>query len=347
MPDSAEPLHVLVTLPLSEELRDEIRRVSERVELVVQPARSPRDIPDEVWAQTQVLYTHSALPEPDQAPQLRWIQTHTAGVDHLLDRPIVQAEGVLLTSASGIHVTTIAEYVFMMMLALGHKLPRLMALQAEAIWPETPWPDPDERLVPRELRGGTLGIMGYGSLGRELARLGRAFGMEVLAVKRDVRRPSDPDSYTLPGTGDPEGVYFHRLYPPEALISMARDCDFLAITVPLTESTRGAVNAEVLAAMKPTAYLINVSRGGVVDEAALLAALRAGQIAGAALDVFESEPLPADSPLWKQPNLIVTPHVAGMSRDYEARAVRLFVENLRRYLAHKDLLNQVDRARGY
>jgi phosphoglycerate dehydrogenase-like enzyme len=173
------------------------------------------------------------------------------------------------------------------------------------------------------------------------------FGMEVLASKRDVRQPADPDSYTLPGVGDPEGVYFHRLYPPEALISMVRACDFVVLTVPLTESTRGMVDADVFGAMKPTAYLINVSRGGVVEERALLQALQSGQIAGAAMDVFEVEPLPADNPLWKLPNLIISPHVAGNSADYSEKAAQLFIENLKRYIARKDLLNLVDRTRGY
>jgi phosphoglycerate dehydrogenase-like enzyme len=201
--------------------------------------------------------------------------------------------------------------------------------------------------MPLELRGSTVGIVGYGSIGREIAHIARTFGMEVLAVKRDVRQPAEPDGYALAERGDPEGVYFHRLYPPEALISMVRECDFVVLTLPLTESTRNMIDADVLEAMKPTAYLINLSRGGIVAEDALLAALRSGQIAGAGMDVFAAEPLPEDNPLWKEPNLIISPHISGVTTDYDVKAVTMFIENLKRYIARKDLLNLVDRTRGY
>ena len=200
--------------------------------------------------------------------------------------------------------------------------------------------------LPGQFNAGTVGMFGSGVGGREIARVAQTFGMDVLAVKRDVRQPAETDSYVLPGHGDPEGMFFHRLYPPEALVSMVRECDFVVLTVPLTEATRGMVNAGVLAAMKPTAYLINVSRGGVVDDEALADALQRGVIAGAASDVFESEPLPSDSPLWKLPNLIISPHLAGAAVDYREQAALLFVEHLKRYLARKDLLNLVDRTRG-
>ncbi|GAB4410379.1 MAG: D-2-hydroxyacid dehydrogenase [Anaerolineae bacterium] len=343
MPDSAEPVRVLVTVPLKDDLLARLRAASDRIEVVFHPARQPRDVPDEAWGTAQVLYTDTVVPEPEQAPHLRWIHSHWAGVDHLWDQPIVQTEHVLLTTSSGIHAPAVAEYVFMMMLAFAHRLPQAMALQARAEWPA----DPRAPLTPHLLRGSTVGIVGYGNIGREIARVAQTFGMEVLAVKRDVRQPADLDSYTLPGHGDPEGLYFHRLYPPEALVTMVRACDFVVLAVPFTESTRRMVNADVLAAMKPTAYLINVSRGGVVDEAALQDALERGVIAGAACDVFEAEPLPADSPLWKLPSLIITPHIAGSMPDYDERALQVFVENLQRYLARKDLLNLVDRTRGY
>ena len=344
MPDASEPIHVLITVRFDDALLDTFRDVSERIELMVYPTDKARDIPEDVWARANVLYTFNVVPEPALAPQLRWIHAHSDGVDHLLDQPIIKTEGVLLTTASGIHATTMAEYAFMMMLAFGHCLPAMIAHQADADWPAE---HRFSTFMPRELRGSTVGIVGYGSIGREIARLANVFGMEVLATKRDVRQPAEPDSFMLPGTGDAEGIYFHRLYPPEALVSMVRDCDFVVLTVPLTEYTRGMVDAEVLEAMKSTAYLVNVSRGGVVDEAALLHALQESQIAGAAMDVFEAEPLPPDNPLWKQPNLIISPHIAGNTDDYNDKAARLFIENLKRYIARKDLLNLVDRTRGY
>jgi phosphoglycerate dehydrogenase-like enzyme len=344
MSDTAEKLHVLITVPFDDEILESIRAVSDRIELLYHPAKDLDDVPDDVWREANVLYTLRVLPDPVRAPQLRWIHAHSAGVDHLIDQPIIHTENVLLTTASGIHATNIAEYVFMMILAFGHRLPAMLTHQADANWPVE---HKFRTFLPVQLRGSTLGIVGYGSLGREIAHVAHTFGMEVLAVKRDVRNPSDPDAYIIPGTGDPEGEYFHRLYPPEALITMVRECDFVVLTVPLTESTRHMVNADVLAAMKPTAFLINVSRGGVVDEEALLAALEDGTIAGAASDVFEGEPLPADSPLWKLPNLIISPHIAGNTDDYNDKAAQVFIENLTRFLARKDLLNQVDRTRGY
>jgi len=343
MPDSSDVIRVLLTVELPDDQLDILRDVSDRVELLVYPVTQARDVPDEVWASVQVLYTTDVLPEPEQAAQLRWIHTHWAGVDRLLDQPILQTEDVLLTTSSGIHATNMAEYAFAMMLAFGH---RLLAMQEHKA--ARNWPSGDKHaFLPLPLRGSTVGIVGYGSVGREIARIAQVFGMEVLAVKRDVRQPAEHESYTLPGSGDPDGLYFHRLYPPEALVSMVRVCDFVVLAVPLTESTRGMVSEAVFEAMKPTAYLINMSRGGVVDEAALLKALEEGEIAGAACDVFEAEPLPDDSPLWKVPNLIISPHIAGIMADYGEKAVQVFAENLRRYIARKDLLNLVDRTRGY
>jgi phosphoglycerate dehydrogenase-like enzyme len=344
MSESADPLYVLITVPFDKETLDQFREISDRVTILDYPTDQARDVPDDVWAKAEVLYTITVLPDPALAPRLRWIQAHSAGVNHLLDQPIIQAQEVQLTTSSGIHATTVTEYVFMMMLAFGHRLPAMIEHKAATNWPDE---GRYETFLPLELRGSTVGIVGYGSIGREIARVAHTFNMEVLAVKRDVRHPTDTDGYVLPGTGDPEGQHFHRLYPPEALISMVRECDFVVLVTPLTESTRLMFDAEVFAAMKDTAYLINVSRGGVVDEQALLNALQNKQIAGAAMDVFASEPLPADSPLWKQPNLIISPHIAGNSRDYNAKAAALFAENLKRYLERKDLLNLVDRTRGY
>ncbi len=310
MPDPSDQIQVLITVKFDAESLAEFRDVSSRIEILYYPARQVRDVPDEIWAKAEVLYTSSAVPEPALAPNLRWIHVHYAGVEHLLDQPLAQAEDVLITTSSGIHATNIAEFVFMMLLAFGHRLPVILEHQAAATWPD------EARLVkfmPLELRGSTLGIVGYGSLGREIARLAHQFDMEVLAIKRDVRHPADLDSYVIPGTGDPEGTYFHRLYPPEALNSMVRECDFVVLTVPLTDATRGLFSARAFAAMKRTAYLINVSRGGVVDEEALLRALQSKQIAGAALDVFEFEPLPLESPLMKMDNVMLAPHNSNSS----------------------------------
>ncbi len=344
MPDLSEIIPVLITVPLEDEIVEALRKVSDRLEILVYPVRDPRDVPDDVWNRVMVLYTLDVVPEPAQAPRLRWVHAHSAGVEHLLSQALLQTGGVLLTSSSGIHATIMMEYVIMMMLAFGHRLLTMIEYKEGSTWPAE---NRHRTFLPQPLHGSTVGIVGYGSIGREIAHVAHRLGMEVLAVKRDVRHPADPDSYNLPGAGDPEGVYFHRLYPPEALISMVKACDYVVLTVPLTESTRALIDADVFEAMKTSAYLINISRGGVVDEAALLHALQTGQIAGAAMDVFESEPLPEDSPLWKLPNLIISPHIAGNMPDYNQKAAALFIENLKRYLARKDLLNLVDHAQGY
>lgn len=341
MPDR---IPVLVTTEFSEALLDSFRAVSDRIQLHYYPARSVEDVPDNQWAQAEVLYTNGLVPEPEQAPRLRWIQMHYAGVDQLMGQPLATSGTVVITSASGIHATTMAEYAFMMMLAFGHRLLMALRLQSASEWASAA---KRERLVPQELRGSTLGVVGYGSIGREIARLGSAFGMDVLAIKRNVLDPADETGYALPGTGDPGGTYFSRLYPPEALCTMVRDCDFVVVVTPLTDATRQMFGAEAFAAMKPTAFLVNIGRGGVVDEDALRAALQERAIAGAAMDVFDAEPLPEDSPLWKLPNLIITPHISGMSSTYAEKAAALFVENLSRYVARRDLLNVIDPAQGY
>lgn len=336
------PVHVLITVAFPEPLVTILREISPRLRLTVHPARHPDEIPAELWAQAEVLYTDSVLPKPEQAPRLRWVQIHYAGVDHLLNAPLLQKPEVQITTLSGAAASQVAEHALMMMLALGHHLPEVFNLQHRAEWPGDRW----ERLAPLELRESTVGIVGYGSVGREIARLLRPFGVTLLATKRDVMHPED-EGYTRPGLGDPTGDLFTRLYPIQALASMLRGCDFVVICLPLTPATRGIINAEALAAMKRTAYLIDVSRGGVVDSAALLQALQERRIAGAALDVFPEEPLPAESPFWKLPNVIITPHIAGVSRHYMQRAVELFAENLRRYLSGGVLLNRYQGQRGY
>ena len=340
--DRVSPVEVLVTVQFSEAEIEALREVSPRLRVTMMDAREVREIPNEVWNRSEVLYTGRVLPAPDQVPALRWIQFHFAGVDFALEQPLLQKPEILATTLSGAAAPQMAEYALGMILALSRRLPEIAAHQARAEWPRERW----ERFRPVDLRGSTVGIVGYGSIGREIARLLNAFGVKVLAAKRDVMHPEDP-GYIIPGLGDPGGDAFSRLYPFQALKSMMKECDFVVVTVPLTAETRGLVGAAEFTAMKPTAYLINLGRGGVVDQAALLAALQEKQIAGAALDVFAEEPLPAGHTFWKLPNVIVSPHIAGMSNFYNARAMDLFIENCKRYLAGSPLLNRFDPQKGY
>lgn len=331
---------VLVTAPFPERLLDKIGSVSERVEL------SQIDLHNQQWpadrkTTAEVIYAVSGIPRLDLAPNLRWVQAHWAGVDQLREHALWDSD-VVITTASGIHAPNIGQYVMAQMLAWAHRIPRWLNYQSEGTWPEGRW----DKFVPDELRGKTLGIAGYGSIGREIARLAKAFGMTVLATKRDARRLEDTD-YTVADSGDPAGQFPARIYPGEATRSMISECDYVVITLPLTAKTHHLFDEEMLRAMRQNAFLVNVGRGEIIDEDALVRALKKGWIGGAGLDVFSTEPLPADSPLWKLENVIISPHVSGFTKHYDERATDLFAENLRRYLGNRALLNVVDREQGY
>jgi phosphoglycerate dehydrogenase-like enzyme len=338
----SEPVEVLITLPFSEALKTKLSAVSPRLKLRVVKARTPKDISDDVWQKVEVLYTDRVLPAPDQVPNLSWIQFHWAGIDHILDAPIISKPDLVITTLSGAAASQMAEYIVMMISALGHHLPELFANQKRSEWPADRW----QRFIPKELRNSKIGIVGYGSIGRQVARLLQPFGAQILAIKRDAMHPAD-SGFSPEGLGDPDGDLVHRLYPPQALRSMVKECDFVIVTVPLTPETHHMIGAEELAAFKNDAYLIDVSRGGIVDHSALIPALVEQKLAGAALDVFPEEPLPAESPLWKLPNVILTPHISGVTQYYDERAVELFAENLHRYLAGLPLYNRFNLERGY
>lgn len=335
-----EPVHVLSTVRFNHEQLGRLRAVSPRLQLVQRTAQTADELPPDVWPEVEVLYTFQALPEPDQAPHLRWVQLLSAGADHAIDHPLFNGE-VVLTTASGIHAINIGELVLAMMLAWGQRLPALIEYQRRGEWPTNRF----ELFSPQELRGATAGIVGYGSIGREVGRLAHAFGMRVLAC--DVSEDRVDYGYTVPGVGDPEGTLPQRYYRPGELAAMLAECDYVVLAVPLTNATRNMIGEHELRAMKSSAFLINIARGGVVDEPVLVQALQEGWIAGAGLDVFAREPLPVSSPLWEMDNVILTPHIAGFTPHYDDRAADVFAENLRRYLDGHPLLNQVDIEKGF
>ncbi len=335
-------INVLVTVPFPDKLSNILRAVSSRLNVTVRKANSIDDIPTEIWQQTDVLYSGGLLPKPGQAPNLKWVQFHFAGIDRVIEEPVLLQGGVLVTTLSGAHAPQMGEYVLMMLLGLGHKFQGLLSIKTKADWPR----DRFERFSPQELRGSTVGIIGYGSIGREVARLLQSFDVTVLAVKRNAMQIKDP-GYCQMGLGDPSGDFPRRIYPYQALKSILPECDFVVVTVPLTSETEGLIGSEELVEMKSTAFLVDVSRGGVIDHIALIRALKDKRIAGAALDVFPEEPLPQDSPLWKFSNVIISPHISGNSPQYNQRAVALFAENLSRFLAGETLFNQFDVERGY
>jgi len=337
-----QPIDVLITLPYGEDLLEPLKNMSPRLRVHHLAVKTNEDIPNNVWEQAEILYTDRVLPLPGTAPNLKWVQFNNAGIDHVTHLPLLQDSTITFTTLSGAVAPQVAEHALMMMLALGHKMPEQHALQAKAEWPRDRW----ERLKPLELRNRTVGLVGYGSIGREIARLLQPFNVRILAAKRDAMHPQD-DDYEIEGHGDPKGDFFARLYPGEAIKSMIKECDFVVICLPLTPITRGLIGEDVISSMKPGAYLVDVSRGGIIDHAALIAALQEKKVAGAALDVFPEEPLPASSPLWKMPNVLISPHVSGISLHYASRAVAVFSTNLHRYLHKMPLLNQYDPLRGY
>jgi len=246
-----------------------------------------------------------------RAPQLRMVQSVSAGTDQF-DRAAFAAAGVRLASGQGVNERAVAEHAMAMILAAMRRLPEARDNQARRRW-RPMIGDPAAR--EDELGGKTMVILGLGRIGRRLARLARAFEMRVIGVRRSPATPDDPVDQVL---------------PPARLAEAAAAADILVLTCPITPETRGLVDAGVLAAMRPTAWLCNVARGGVVVEPALVAALEAGRLAGALLDVAAEEPLPAASPLWAMPNVLITPHAAGETSRYEINVVDLLVENLGR-----------------
>ena len=292
------------------------------------PSSRLSEIPADVLARADVLYTGGDLPASGTMPHLKWVQAHSAGVDHIIDHPLfVHGEsGIQLTTASGVHAINISEYILMMLLALAHRLPAAFEMLQRGRWSGD-----RARFLPQELHGATVGFIGFGAIARHAAGLCRAFGMHVLALRRGL-------------AGQVDGVTF---YTREELDKLLNKSDYVVLTAPLTSDTYHLIGAQTLAAMKPSAYLINIARGDLVDEKALIAALAAGRLAGAALDVFAQEPLPDDSPLWRMGNVILTPHIAGTTPRYEQRAGELFANNLRRFTDDQPLINQVDFARGY
>jgi len=335
----SETVHVLVTLPFTDTQLDRLRAVSPRLAV----ARADAATAD--YARTQVLYAVAPPRDLACAPDLRWVQVHMAGVNTLSEHPLYARSTLPITTTSGVHAATVAEYAITMLLALAHRVPRMVEWKAKGGWPPDleRWP----LFVPSEVRGTSLGIIGYGSIGRELARIAKtAFAMTVLASKRDPSRRAD-EGYTLPGTGDPEGRLPDAWFGPRQLHELLRRSDVVVNAAPLTRETERMIDAAALAAMKRSAYFINVGRGASVDEAALARALREGRLAGAAVDVFAQEPPPDGHPLYGVENAIVSPHVSGFLPSYDDRCTDLFAENLRRYLAGAPLLNLVDRAKGY
>jgi phosphoglycerate dehydrogenase-like enzyme len=344
----------MIATPLSAELAERVAEVDARVRLLYDPPLLPpsrwsgdvtgdpsfaRDAAGERrWAEllagADVLFgvpgnTGSGLIEALRAaPRVRWVQARNAGAGEQLGAALALEPGLLrdvtVTSVSGIHAGPLAEFALLGVLAFAKRLPELERDKARRAWP-------DVKPTMGVLAGRTVLVVGLGAIGLEFARLARALGMRVLGIKRT------PEE--LPGVDE--------VAPPDRLAELARRADALVVTLPLTDGTRGLVDRATLAALRPGAVVVNVGRGAVIDEPALIDALRGRRLAGACLDVFAEEPLPAASPLWTLDNVILSPHVAARTDDEDDRAVELFADNLRRHLDGAPLRNRVDPSRLY
>jgi phosphoglycerate dehydrogenase-like enzyme len=275
-----------------------------------------------------------------RAPNLAWVHSATAGVERAFT-PAAMERGIVITNARGVFSAPIAEYVMMMVLAISRRLPELLELQRERTW---------QPLEGSELRDVTIGIVGLGSIGRAVAALAAPFGCRLIATRRH------PEASTLAGgvgahAGDPGAGAgepgLERVLGPDGLPDLLAESDFVVLSTPLTADTEGMIDDDALAAMKPGAWLINIARGRLVDERALLRALSENRIGGAVLDAFREEPLPSSSPFYDLPNAILTPHTSWSSARVLDRSVELFCENLRRYAEGETLRNVVDPSAGY
>jgi phosphoglycerate dehydrogenase-like enzyme len=264
-----------------------------------------------------------------QAKKLRWIHSPSTGVQQFM-LPEIIASDVILTNGRTIHGRGVAEHSLALMLALAKRLPSAFRYQQQRTWGQGAMCE--ESPMPRDLADATLLLLGAGSIGGEVIPRAKAFGMKIIVIRENVQKGAE---------GADE---VHSMDDLDRLLPLA---DFVLLALPTTSSTQTIFNRERLSKMKSDAYLLNVSRGALIDESALLECLQKKQIGGAALDVFSTEPLPAESPLWSLPNLLITPHTAALARNLWERHYALIADNLRRYLAGEPLRNVVDKQKGY
>lgn len=308
---------------LEGQLRRTLGDLTTRVELVLDPKRWQEMLP-----RAEVIGAFALSPEDfAQCKKLRWLHLGVAGVERSLHPALVNSE-VMITNARGIHGDVMSEYVLAAILSCANRFDLAAAAKAKKEWRQ-------KEIVRHRhsVTGKTAGIIGAGAIGSAAARLCRACGMRTIGIRR------------LSEKGVPEG--FEKIYGIDGLPRLLETSDYVVLAAPLTSQTQRLLGAAQFAMMKPTAFFINIARGAMVDETALIAALREKKIAGAVLDVFEDEPLPPESPLWDLENVFITPHVSGNFEQYVERVGTQFAENLFRYLRNEALMNVVDKKMGY
>ncbi len=314
------PVNILVTNSLAERHNKTIKTVLPDSKII----SCDLEQANEYMADADILVTWGTMDIRtlhQNAPKLKWIHALSAGVESLLF-PEMQAKNTLLTNSRGIHGIPISEHVLAMMLAFTRGLNVFIRQQGKKEWKRSPV---------EEIHDKTIGIVGLGSIGREIAKKAKGMGMHVVASKRTMTTE----------------LFVDKLYAPNQLNELLAISDFVVVSLPLVEETKNFFTLKEFSSMKSSAYFINVSRGAVVKEDDLITALTKGLIKGAGLDVFDHEPLPNTSALWDMSNVIITPHLAALSPNYLDRAIKLFADNLSRFIQGKEMLNVIDKTKGY
>jgi phosphoglycerate dehydrogenase-like enzyme len=324
MSSGSDQFTVVICVPLVEALRQQLETQFPNVRFLFS---DQHDLPAGFEVADVVIPWGVSPQQLASMPRLKWVQTVSAGVDRM-DFEELRRRGIPLTNSSGIHANNIAEHIMSLMLAFARKLPYLVREQEQHRWSSEVG-----RVSSFELTDQTLLVLGLGKIGEQLAVRAKGMQMRVLATRRriEIERESVSD----------------EVFPLSALPERISEADHIAITLPLTRDTDGLFSAALIEKMKPGAYLYNIGRGSIVDQDALVTALQSGRLGGAGLDVTTPEPLPADSPLWDLDNVIITPHTSGSSPKLMERAVALWTDNLKRFLAGEPLRNVVDLDAGY
>ena len=353
--------------PEPKEILEALRRKFHNIEItyhdisitsnVEEKQKQLRALPDGIWKDVTILHTLFTFPEnPSDAPNLKLVQLISAGSNQIQKDPIYTETNVPITTSSGIHGPQIAEWCVMTALVQSHKYNSLHDLQKEHKWGKVGGKENYHNV--RDMVGRRLGVLGYGSIGRQVGRVAKAMGMDVIAytaTPKDTLEQKKDRGYIVPGTGDVDGevpsAWYSGLDKESRIHFLKQDIDWLLISVPLTDQTYHFLSTNEFKALsqdgKKPAFITNIARGPIIDQPKLIEAIKDNTLAGAALDVTDPEPLPADSELWDLPNVTVTPHVSGIGSSYTERSFMVLEENLNRLESGKALLNEVKRDRGY
>lgn len=335
MPD---PMRVLVDLPVCADALSRLQSMAGvSVTIIERPEEKTRALPPELIRDVDVLLCTFPPENFEEMKALKLIQIASSGYSQLFALNL-EKKGIRACNGRGNFDVPIAEWNITMMVALARNLRGMIRNQDAAVWDRS-------AIFQNEIRGLTVGIWGYGGIGRETARLAKAFGLKVHVMSRGPVEPRR-DVYSVPGTGDPDGVLPDRKFTLGQELEFLSDLDFLILAVPLTKRTEGLIGTHELRAMRRTAYVLNPARGPLIQERALLEALEQGWIAGAALDTHYHYPMPANHPLWRMPNVIFTPHISGSSSSphFLERIWEIFLENMRRDRERRPLLNELTAA---